>query len=81
MRSKWNSRKAQVNIFKELCEIPWLDGEDGEEISIKLKDVAKALDISKEEVEKVCKNLTPVYGEYYKMEDIVRALQGGKLYE
>ena len=52
-----------------------------EEGETTLQGIARILGVTEKEVQAACKNIKTVYEDTYAIEDVVRALQGGKLYE
>ena len=51
-----------------------------EECETTLQGIASVLGITEKEVQAACKNINPVYKNNYSIKDIVRELQGGKIY-
>ena len=68
-------RQAQDKLIKELQENEINDNETT------FEGIARILGITEREVKATCKNIKTVYEDTYAIEDVVRALQGGKLYE
>lgn len=69
-------REKQEALIKALQDNYIKDGETT------LQGIARILGITEKEVQAACKNIKPIYFEdAYAIKDIVRALQGGKLYE
>lgn len=68
-------RDIQDKLIKELQD------NEIEESESTLQGIARILCITEKEVQAACKNIKTVYEDTYAIEDVVRELQGGKLYE
>lgn len=79
-----HGHKLDIKLKKEKQEelIKALQDNEIEEGETTLQGIARILGITEKEVQAACKNIKPIYFEdAYAIKDIVRALQGGKLYE
>ena len=75
--------KLDIKLKKEKQEelTKALQDNEIEEGETTLQGIARILGITEKEVQAACKNIKTVYEDTYAIEDVVRALQGGKLYE
>lgn len=72
-----NGHEADVELKKKLQERLFneLDRETYE-----LEEVAEILKVKEKDVRAACKILSPVNGQAYETKEVIRKLQGGKLY-
>lgn len=78
-----DGHKLDIKLKKQKQEelIKALQDNEIEEGEKTLQGIARILGITEKEVQAACKNVKPVYlDDAYAIKDIVRALQGGKLY-
>ena len=75
--------KLDIKLKRETQNklITALQDNEIEEGETTLQGIARILGITEKEVQAACKNIKTVYEDAYAIKDIVRALQGGKLYE
>lgn len=78
-----DGHKLDIKLKKQKQEelIKALQDNEIEKGETTLQGIARILGITEKEVQAACKNVKQVGEDTYAIEDVVRALQGGKLYE
>lgn len=67
-------REAQNSLIKALQDNEIEEGETT------LQGIARILGVTEKEVQSACKNIKTVYEDAYAIKDVIRELQGGKIY-